>query len=277
MKHARQNMTSAALLALVMTAGPVMAYEEMSNEVGAGESGGFVGLGVTYAPDYEGGDDYEGGIAPFGRYNWGSGRYISLGGTNGTEKAARLRANVISKEQSNVWEFGPVLQYRFERDDVDNNKVDKLKGTDAATELGAYVGLNTGPWKAGIGFAADVSSEHDGYLVYTVGKYEIPVNERFTMNLGAHLTWADDDFMREYFGVTGGESARTGLSKYKASSGFKDVGIGLTGHYMFNKKWGMLGNVSYTRMINDAEDSPIVNNVGDENQYSAVLAVTYAF
>lgn len=277
MKHTRYITAGAALLAFVMTAGPVMAYEEMSDEVGEGESGGFVGLGVTYSPDYEGGDDYEAGIAPFGRYNWGSGRYISLGGTSGTEKAARLRANVISKETSNVWEFGPVLQYRFERDDVDNNKVDKLKGTDAATELGAYVGLNTGPWAVGIGFAADVSSEHDGYLVYTKGKYDILVNEKFSMNIGAHLTWADDDFMEDYFGVTGSESTRTGLSKYKASSGFKDVGIGLTGNYKFNKTWGMLGNVSYTRMINDAEDSPIVNDVGDENQYSMVLAVTYAF
>ena len=277
MNHTSLITASAALLALVVTTAPVMAYEEMSDEVGAGESGGFVGLGVTYGPDYEGGDDYEAGIGPFGRYNWGSGRYISLGGTSGTEKAARLRANVISKEQSNVWEFGPVLQYRFERDDVDNNKVDKLKGTDAAIELGAYVGLKTGPWAAGIGFAADVSSEYDGYLVYTKGKYDIPVNEKFVMNIGAHLTWADDNYMSDYFGVSGPEAGTTGLSKYKASSGFKDVGIGLTGHYMFNKKWGMLGNLSYTRMINDAEDSPIVNDVGDENQYSVVLAVTYAF
>jgi outer membrane protein len=277
MKHTQLISASAALLALGMTAAPVMAYEEMSDEVREGDSGGFVGLGVGYKPDYEGGDDYEAGIAPFGRYNWGSGRYISLGGTSGTERAARLRANLISKERSNIWEFGPLLQYRLERDSVDNNKVDKLKDVDAATELGAYVGLNSGPWKAGIGFAADVSSEHDGYLIYTKGGYKIPVNDRFSMNLGAHLTWADDDYMGTYFGVTGSESARTGLAKYKASSGFKDVGIGLTGNYMFNKKWGMLGNVAYTRMINDAEDSPLVNDAGDKNQYSFVLAVTYAF
>lgn len=277
MNHTQLVSVSAALLALGMTASPVMAYEEMSDEVGEGESGGFVGLGVTYSPDYEGGDDYEAGIGPFGRYNWGSGRYISLGGTSGTEKAARLRANLISKEQSNIWEFGPLLQYRFERDDVDNNKVDNLKGTDAAVEAGAYVGLNTGPWSAGIGFAADVSSEYDGYLIYTKGKYDIPVNEKFAMNIGAHLTWADENYMSDYFGVTGAESARTGLSRFRADSGFKDIGIGLTGNYKFNKQWGMLGNVSYTRMLNDAEDSPIVDDVGDENQYSVVVAVTYSF
>ena len=29
--------------------------------------------------------------------------------------------------------------------------------------------------------------------------------------------------------------------------------------------------------INDARDSPIVDDVGDENQYAAIVAVTYYF
>ena len=277
MKHTKLTSSCAALLACAIVAGPVTAYDEMSDDISEGDAGGFVGLGVAVSPDYEGGDDYEGSIAPFGRYNWGSGRYVSLGGTSGTEKAARLRANLISTEQSNIWELGPVLQYRFERDGVDNNKVDNLNDVDGAVEAGAYVGLNTGPWSAGIGFAADVSSEHDGYLIYTKGSYDIKVNERFIIDLGAHLTWADDDYMDEYFGVTGSESIRTGLSKYQADSDFKDIGFGVTGHYMFNQAWGLLANVNYTRMLGDAEDSPLVDDVGDENQFSGVVAVTYAF
>lgn len=280
MKLTRSITASAALLLLGATAAPVMAYDEISNEVStgqAGQAGGFVGLGVHISPDYEGGDDYEASPAPFGHYNWASGRYVSLGGTGGPEKAGRLKANIITRDQSNIWEFGPLLQYRLERDDVDNNKVDKLNKVDSATEAGAFVGLNSGPWSASMAFAADVSSEHDGYLVYTYGGYDIPVNNKFSLNLGAHLTWADDDYMDDYFGVSGRESLKTGLSKYNASSGFKDVGIGVTGHYMFNKKWGLLGNFNYSRMLNDSEDSPIVDDVGDENQYSIVVAATYAF
>ena len=277
MNHTRLITASAALLALVVSTAPVMAYEEMSHDVSKGQAGGFIGLGATYSPDYEGGDDYEGRIAPFGNYRWASGRYVSLGGTSGNEKAARLKANIIAKDQSNVWEFGPLLQYRLERDDVDNNKVDKLKGTDAATELGLFVGFKSGPWSTSLSYATDVSSEHDGYLWYINGGYDIKVNDKFKMTLGAHLTWADDDYMDDYFGVSGSESVNTGLSKYTASSGFKDAGIGLTGHYMFNKKWGLLGNIGFNRMLNDAEDSPIVDDVGDENSYEMVLAVTYSF
>ena len=48
----------------------------------------------------------------------------------------------------------------------------------------------------------------------------------------------------------------------------------------FNKTWGLAGSVKWTRMLNDAEDSPLVDGnggVGDENQFKGILAVTYAF
>ena len=70
---------------------------------------------------------------------------MALGGTQEAGKALRLRANLISDE---MWELGPVLQYRMERDDVDDNQVDRMKDIDAATELGAFVGFKSGPWSA---------------------------------------------------------------------------------------------------------------------------------
>ena len=268
---------SGAVLGLAIIAGPVSAYEEMSTEVATRDGGGFIGIAGLYRPDYEGSDDYEGKVAPFGKYQWGSGRYVSLGGTSGTEQAARLKANILATDTGSIWQFGPLLQYRLERSDVHNNKVDKMKDVDAATEAGAFVGMDSGPWSASVSFATDVSDNHDGSLLYFNGGYDIPVNDRFKLNLGAHLTWASDDYMETYFGVKPKNSARSGLPKYTASSGIKDTGLALTGTYAFNKTWGLLGNVQYTRMLNDAEDSPLVKKVGDENQYEAVLAVTYSF
>ena len=58
------------------------------------------------------------------------------------------------------------------------------------------------------------------------------------------------------------------------------VGLNLTGVYNFNRTWAVAGVVSYTRMLNDAEDSPLVEGnqgVGDKNQPSGVLAVLYSF
>jgi outer membrane protein len=279
MQYARFFTASAALLALGINAVPVMAYEEISDDLSKGKAGGFIGLGAKYAPDYEGGDAYEAFIVPFGNYRRASGRYVILGGTSGTEKAARVKANLIAKDQSSILEFGPLLQYRLKRDSdsVDNNRVAKLNEIDAVLEAGAFIGLDLGSWSASVSYAHDFVSVYEGDLWYINGGYHIQVNDELEFKLGAHLTWASEDYMDEYFGVRGSESVKSGLSKFNASSGFKDTGIGLTGHYMFNQKWGLLGNVSYTRMLNDAEDSPLVDDVGDKNQYEAVLAVTYSF
>ena len=127
-----------------VTMTPVMAADDDISEV-AGGGAGFIGLGAAYKPDYEGSDDYEANIAPFGRYNWASGRYVQLGGTQGTERAARLKANILRKEGRDGLELGPVLQYRMKRDDdVDNNKVGNMKEVDAATEAGAFIGFTSG-------------------------------------------------------------------------------------------------------------------------------------
>ena len=103
------------------------------------------------------------------------------------------------------------------------------------------------------------------------------MNDKFDMKLSGHITCADHDYMETYFGVSNSDSARSGLSKYRASSGIKDAGVSVTGFYRFNQAWGINGLLGYTQMLNDAEDSPLVNDEGDKAQMKAVVAVTYSF
>jgi len=267
--------TLGAVLVCAFAASNAMAYDEISSEVAA-KAGGFLGLGIAYRPDYEGSDNYEAGIAPFGRYNMESGRYISLGGTSGSERAARLKMNILTSETA--WEVGPVIQYRFKRGgNVENNKVSHMQTVPNEQEAGGFVGWHTGGLSFNVTGVYDISGESNGTLFYFNGLYRIPVNNRFEMAVGAQTTWASDDWMESYFSVSGSNAANSGLPKYSAGSGLKDAGMGLTGHYKFTKTWGMIGNVSYTRMLNDAADSPLVKDVGDENQYTAVIGFTYNF
>jgi outer membrane protein len=77
--------------------------------------------------------------------------------------------------------------------------------------------------------------------------------------------------------VDSADAARSGLPQYKASSGLKEAGMLLIGNYKFNPHWGVAGLVNYTRLLNDGEDSPLVKDAGNENQYKALVAVTYSF
>jgi len=275
MKHVNKVIKGAALLTCSVAASAAMAFTADVPDNVEKQAGGFVGLAVGSAPDYEGSDDTEAKVAPFGQYRWGSGRYVSVGGTANAESAARVKVNLLTEDTS--LEFGPVLQYRLERDDVDNRQVDNMKDVDAATELGAFLGWSMDRFALSTTFVADVSDEHDGSIWYLNGDYDFPINDSFLLNIGAHMTWASDDYMETYFGVDAKNRGSSTLPDYKASSGIKDTGLSLVGQYKFNKTWGMLGLVNYTRMLNDAEDSPLVDDEGDDNQIKMFLAVTYSF
>ena len=69
-----------------------------------------VGLGAGMAPDYEGSEDYEAYPIVFGKHSYGDGSYVMLRGN-------QLKWNILNDK----FQFGPLLQYRPERDDVDND------------------------------------------------------------------------------------------------------------------------------------------------------------
>ena len=83
--------------------------------------------------------------------------------------------------------------------------------------------------------------------------------------------------MRTYFSITPSDAAASGLPVYNAHSGFKDWGVNVLGHYTPGKHWGFAGFVKYNKLLGHAEDSPIVQDEGDENQFAAGLALTYKF
>ncbi len=100
------------------------------------------------------------------------------------------------------------------------------------------------------------------------------------VRLGVETSWADSSYMETYFGVDNNNVGTSGLPFYKPDSGFKDASLSLTGVYFFNKTWAVAGVASYTRMLDDAEDSPLVEGnqgVGDKNQPAAIVAVLYSF
>ncbi len=241
------------LLALMLAASPVWALD------------GVAGLGVGAAPDYEGSDDTTGIPLFMFQHNYDSGRFVKLMGPN-------LKVNLIADKQ---FSLGPVLNYRMERDDVDNDQVDRMDKVDAAFEAGVFGGVNIDNILLGIELLADVSDEYDGYLIQANAGYRWKVMPELTLTPGVFATYADEDYMDTYFGVNPGNKGSSTLPNYSADSGFKDVGINLVAHYTPWEKWGIMGLASYKALLNDAKDSPLVDDVGDDNQFMLGLMVTY--
>jgi outer membrane scaffolding protein for murein synthesis (MipA/OmpV family) len=234
--------------------------------------------GAVGRPDYEGSDDTE--AFPFGSFRvwWESGRYVELVGARSSGSAARLEANLLDTvHEINLVELGPVVQYRLARDDVDNNAVDALGDIDAALELGAFVALKFEDLRVRLTGAHDVSDEHDGDVVELAAEYRAKLSDTFTLTSGVASTWASKDYMKTYFGVTAAGAMASGLPEYSADSGVKDVGVRFTAMWAGpGQGWEhlrLIGLLSWFSMLGDAQDSPIVDDVGDDNQLFGGLAV----
>ena len=226
-----------------------------------------LGAGVALTPDYEGSEDYQAALIPYVSVAWSNHMTINLIGNT-------AKANLIP---SPIWKGGLIGQYIDKRDDVDNNRVDRLKDVDASVMLGGFFGFEHENWSASIEAMADMADGNDGSIVRLNGGYRIPIDRAWKLSLGVFTTWADDDYMQAYFEIDAADSARSGLKTFDAESGFKDVGLNLTASFKPWEHWGFMGLASYKRLLNDAKDSPVVDDEGDANQFSSGVLLFYQF
>lgn len=223
-----------------------------------------IGGGVGITPDYEGSSDYEMVPVPTGAAKFDNGMFVKLFGLN-------LRANLIP---SNFWRLGPMYNYRAERDDVDNNKVDDLKDVSDAHELGIWGGIDWQGWFLLFDFLADTGNAHEGWTAKLAGGYNWRISEEFVFTMGASTTYADDDYMQTYFGVDAADSRRSGLDEYDADESIKDVALDLGANWSFAQRWDLRGVLQVKQLVGDADDdSPVVDEGSETQLFTAVLVV----
>ena len=226
-----------------------------------------IGGGIGLAPDYEGSSDYELVPVPVGAAKFDNGMYIELLGLN-------LRANLIP---SDFWRLGPVYNYQGERDNVENNQVDRMNEVSDANEFGLFGGIEWQNWYVFLEWLADTGDAHDGSYGTLKGGYNWIINNEWAMTFGAFGTYASDDYMDTYFGVSGADAARSGLDTYKADGGIKDVGLDLGVNWGFAQNWDLRGLLQIKQLVGDADDDSPVVDEGSETQMLTVVAVVFKF
>ena len=265
----------AAVLALVLLcgtgvsqAGTVMDYGGMESD--SPESGKkiTVGAGIAIVPDYEGSDYYEAAPLLHFRMAWTNGRYLDFTGN-------RVKFNVM---KAGNWSIGPMVRVRAKRDDdVEDAQVSRMEEVDTSVELGGFVAYRLGEnFEIGANLVQDVADGHDGYLVGAHVGYKVH-KDNTTVALKAFTTYVNNDYMEAYFSVNHSNVGSAQLRFYDADEDFKDVGLTCVVSYQFNESWGTTGVLGYTRLVGDAEDSPVVDNRGDENQLLGGIMATYRF
>jgi len=223
-----------------------------------------VGGGIGFAPDYEGSEDYKAVPVPVADVKFDNGMFMKLVGLN-------FRANLLP---NSMWQLGPVYNYRGAREDVKNNAVDDMKDVDGTSELGVFGGLMYQKWFASVELLSDMGDAHDGWYSKLKGGYNWVIDESWALSIGASATYADDDYMQTYFGVSAKDRRRSGLDRYNADAGIKDVGVNLGANWVITQNWSARGVVSYTQLLGDAsDDSPVVDEGSEGQLFTAVMGV----
>lgn len=257
----------ARLGAALLAAAPLATSASATELFGSGpldlQAGGF----VFVKPKYEGSKEYDvigfPYVAPVGV---GEGGWIKFKGTDD------VRFSLLNYYG---FEAGPVAGYRFGRDQGDADILRGLGDVDGGLVLGGYVAYRAGPVALFASYNHQVTDDDTGGLLRfgVEGKTEV-VPQRLWVTATVGATYADEDYMSAYFGVTPLQSLNSGLAEFDASAGIKDIYLQLVGDINLTDRWGLKLIGRYSRLLGDAADSPVVES---EDQFYGGLGVTYRF
>jgi outer membrane scaffolding protein for murein synthesis (MipA/OmpV family) len=153
----------------------------------------------------------------------------------------------------------------------------RLKGLgniDTSIGFKGFASYDLGPFDIDASVTKFAGNQNDGLLIDFGASLPYRVTNRLMVRAHIGATWADDSYMKTFFGVTAAQAARSHFSRFSAGSGFKDFGVGVNVRYDFDEHWfaGTIADVK--ELTGDASKSPI--SYSDTNE--TVLAfVGYHF
>jgi outer membrane protein len=218
--------------------------------------------------DLEGSDEYEAFGFPFifPTFSGGPG-FFSRIDARGLDD---IRFKAID---SHGFVAGPLVGYNLGRDEDDDDHLEGLGDVDGGVVAGGFVGYRLGPVLLDASFH-NTFGDDGGYLIRLGAEIERPIRERLMLTARIGATYADEDYMQNYFGVSAEQSGNSGLDAFEADSGFKDVFAELGLKAQLDSHWEARASLRYSRLIGDAADSPIVET---EDQFIGLLGVSYKF
>ncbi len=254
------------IAALLVSAGSLAAS---AGGFDAGEGGSFdvnVGGLVAVSPEYEGSKDYKVIGAPLlFPAGFGDEGIVQFRGVDD------LRFRLLNQYG---FEAGPLIGWRFNRDEDDADRLIGLGDVDGGFVVGGYAGYRFGAFLPFVSYHHAVSGDETGGVLRFGAEAKTKLDGGITATVIGGATYADDDYMDSYFSVTGAQSAASvaGLGVYDAEAGIKDVFIGLSGDVPISDRWSLKASARYTHIVGDAVDSPIVET---ESQFSGGLGLVY--
>lgn len=268
----RKGVAAGLLMATVSFPGIASAGDEWEFEIGAG---------VGFGSKYEGADETEVMFLPVLGITWKDTVYLT----------AEDGLGAVVYDDNN-FTVNVSFNYEWGRDESDSSDLEGLGDVDGAPTANLSLEYEIGPVTPFIELTRHLGGTDSLEASFGV-ETMIPVNvlmgqgsassvaesdnegaEGPAILAGFSATWADDRYMRNYFGINSTQSARSGLSQFNAKSGFKAVGAELGFVYPVLENWSIQTMVEYSQLIGDAADSPVSR---ENSVFFVGTSVSYRF
>ncbi len=175
-----------------------------------------------------------------------------------------------------IYKFSVGISYDGGRDESDNAALEGMG--DIAGHFAGSVGVNfqakDGGWQYGLRYTG--SDESGSVLAGQIG-YARHIGDKLVITPSIHAGWADDEHMQTYFGVNQQQANNSINNKFDAESGLKSVGMGVALDWTVSEDWALKSELNYSRLTNDAADSPLVKTQGSPDQLKTSIALIYSF
>jgi len=205
-----------------------------------------LGIGVSSAPEYMGGKDYEPFILPLIDIDW-----------RGRAFASTQRGLGFSFFRTNSgFRMGTRLTYDLGRDSGDYPLLRGLRNIDPSFEAGLFFNNYSGPWRISADLRKGLQSKgHNGILGSLAVSFGGKLNQRASLILGGSVTGGNAKYNDTYFGVSG---SAAGLPPFTAESGLRDAGASINFIYLFSERVYATIDVKINSFLGDSGKSPIV-------------------
>ena len=214
-----------------------------------------LGLGAMVRPTYEGSDSYT--VTPIPYINSTYNDMLQIGPDS---------VSVYTRQDNLKLGIGGI--YHGGREDSDDGGIfsngdDYLQGMgdiDSAFGAKAYTSYSLGSIALDAAATKYFGDDNDGILLEAGISSPYKVSEQLSLTPNASVTWANEDYMQTWFGVSPAQSAASGFSAYNAGAGIKNVDVGVRADYAFDANWFISGNAKVKFLTGDAADSPITES-----------------
>lgn len=227
-----------------------------------------LGGSVFVAPRYQGDNDYLFSGKPM----------FSIGKGDETVRFTSRNDNAsFSLYENEMVRLGAVGKILLPRDKDTSSDLKGLSEVEWGAELGGFAEVYPTDWMR---IRAEVRRgirSHDGIVADVAADAFTDVTDTIRLSAGPRVSFATEDYMDTYYGVTAKESKRSGLDKYSAEGGLQSAGLGAAINWKATEKIDTSLFAEYSRLLGPVADSSLVQERGEKNQFLIGVSATYRF